>query len=347
MNPTSAIRAAIIGCGRPKVPGKSGGGQAQNHVRAYKKPGIKLVALADIAQENLDAFQAEHGGEQTYLDYREMLETERPDIVSICTWPALHAPMVQACAEAGVGAIYCEKPMAPTWGAAKRMVEKCESKGAVLGFNHQRRFGEPFIKAKKLVDAGEIGDLQRLEGTCNDLFDWGTHWFDMFFFYNNETPVEWVLGQIEWRGAHKLFGAPLESQGISQYEFENGVTGLLMTRRGYERGATNRLVGSQGVIEVSAGQTNVRILGKGAGWQQIETSEGAHGGHMVERALSEFIDAWQSGREPQMSARKALRATELIFATYESSRRRGRVELPLDIEDSPLQALLDENGVSL
>jgi hypothetical protein len=37
-----------------------------------------------------------------------------------------------------------------------------------------------------------------------------------------------------------------------------------------------------------------------------------------------------------------LQATELIFATYESSRRRARIVLPLDIEDSPLISGLEE-----
>ena len=39
-----------------------------------------------------------------------------------------------------------------------------------------------------------------------------------------------------------------------------------------------------------------------------------------------------------------LRATELIFATYESSRRRGRVDLPLAVEDSPFLSMV-ESGV--
>jgi len=31
----------------------------------------------------------------------------------------------------------------------------------------------------------------------------------------------------------------------------------------------------------------------------------------------------------------------MIFATYESSRRRARIDLPLEIEDSPLHAMID------
>ena len=44
-----------------------------------------------------------------------MLAAEKPDIVSICTWPFLHAPMTLAAAALPVKAIWCEKPMAPKW----------------------------------------------------------------------------------------------------------------------------------------------------------------------------------------------------------------------------------------
>jgi predicted dehydrogenase len=67
-----------------------------------------------------------------------------------------------------------------------------------------------------------------------------------------------------------------------------------------------------------------------------------HADEYVARGVLDLIDALQNEREPELSAGRALQATELIFATYESSRKRGRVELPLTIEDSPLQAMLDE-----
>lgn len=40
-------------------------------------------------------------------------------------------------------------------------------------------------------------------------------------------------------------------------------------------------------------------------------------------------------------------ATELIFATYESARRRARVHLPLDIEDSPLVSMLESGDLTI
>jgi len=339
-------RVGIIGCGRPhRSEGATGYGMAHAHVQGYlASPDAQLVALADIDLDNARAFQAKHGGERVYADFGEMLAKENLDIVSICTWPHLHAPMVIASAEAGVKAIHCEKPMAPTYGEALAMVRVCEEHGVQLTFNHQRRFGAPFRKAKEMLKSGTIGDLVRLEATCANMFDWGTHWFDMLNYFADEADVEWVLAQIEPRGGQRIFGVPVEGQGISHFKYRTGVRGLLVT--GYEAvwDAQIRLIGSRGVIEVGhSNDVPLRYWTEyRAGWQVVPMSEGLHGDEYVKRAVLDLIDALKTGREPELSARRALRATELIFATYESSRSRGRVELPLTILDSPLLAMLGE-----
>ena len=64
-------------------------------------------------------------------------------------------------------------------------------------------------------------------------------------------------------------------------------------------------------------------------------------------AVLDLVDAVKTGREPELSGRKALQATELIFATYESSRRRAKVMLPLEEEDSALLAMLDEGIMNM
>ncbi len=346
-------KVGFIGCGRPlRTEGATGFGMSHAHAVGYKaSPDCAITALADINLDNAKAFQAEHGGERLYVDYHEMLAKETLDIVSISTWPHLHAQMVIDCANAGVKAIHCEKPMAPTYGEAKRMVETAASNGVQLTFNHQRRFGKPYGKARELLRQGAIGDLVRVEGTCPDLFDWGTHWFDMLFFYNEETPVEWVIGQIDTRNKRTVFGVDLEGHGISQFKFQNNVQGLLMTGLGAAGTLTNRLIGTQGTIELGHSQEiPLRMWGKGQSeWQTIDLGEGLHGqglGDLVKLGVLDLVEALQQGREPELSGRRALRATEIIFATYESSRRRARVDLPLDIEDSPMHALAAAGAIA-
>lgn len=343
-------RVGIIGCGKPwRSEGATGFGMSHQHALGYtSSPDCRIVALADISEENARAFQERHGGDAIYQDYHAMLAEAKLDIVSISTWPHLHAPMVLACAEAGVRAVHCEKPMALTYGDSVAMVEACERAGVQLTFNHQRRFGGPFRAAKALLKEGAIGPLERMEATCGNLYDWGTHWFDMLFFFNDETPAEWVIGQIDLRGSHRVFGAPIEGHGLSHFKFQNGVHGVLMTGHGAPHDLLIRLVGSDGAIEL--GRSNdapLRLWGRGqSGWETVPSDEGLHGMDSVQRGVHDLVDALKTGREPELAGRRALRATELIFGTYESSRRRARVDLPLDVTDSPLQALMDAAGVA-
>ena len=75
-----------------------------------------------------------------YADPAEMLDTERPDIVSICTWPPLHADLTELAFAKGVKAVWCEKPMAVHLTDADRMVDAAKAAGGLLVINHQRRY---------------------------------------------------------------------------------------------------------------------------------------------------------------------------------------------------------------
>lgn len=339
------LRSAIIGCGKPwKVEGSTGSGISHSHARGYIAcPNTELVALADIVRENAEAFAEEHGPAEIYTDYKEMLETVKPDLVSICTWPHLHESMVLACAEAKVPAVHCEKPMAPTWAAAKRMVEACAASGTLLTFNHQRRFDKAYTIAKSLIESGRIGELQVLELPTHNLFDWGTHWFDMAFFLNAESPAVSVLGQVEPSGGHKVFGVQLEGQGVSLIKFENGVRAIMPTEADHGWKVQIRVVGSKGFIEIGATSwDSLRVWSDGTnGWEEISTKleEGELDAFAL--AFADIAASLETGQEPQLSARRALRATELIFATYHSGRTGGRVDLPFTAEDEAIYATAD------
>ena len=328
------FRAAIIGCG----------GRGSAHARGYSgAEGVEIAACADPIDESRDNFIETFGVAAGYADYRQMLERENLDIVSVCTWPSMHHEMVTAAANSDIKAIFAEKPMAPTWGECRALYQACQENDVVLTFCHQRRFGAAFITAKQLLDEGAIGELIRLEGQCPDLFDWGTHWFDMFNFYNDETPVEWMMGQIDASERKQVFGMPVTNSGLAWIRWTNGVEGLLATgdATSYGRGSRpNRLIGSNGVMVVDQGaEEQVRLLQSGREWQAPQLVVPAHDAEIG--PVFDLVDSLRTGRTPMLSGDKAMRATEMIFATFESSRRRARIRMPLEIDDSPLISMIE------
>ena len=338
------LRVGIIGCGRPwKSEGATGFGMSHQHAFGYRATGkAQIVALADLVPENAESFRQIHGGDAIYTSYHEMLAKENLDIVSISTWPHRHAQMVIDAANAKVRAIHCEKPMAPTWGECKAMLAAAEANGVQLTFNHQRRFGTPFRAGKALLDSGRIGKLERIEAFCDNMYDWGTHWYDMACYFNDETDAEWVLGQIDLRDPQTVFGVAIERHGVSMTRFKNGVTLLMST--GHQAGPRFglRMIGTDGIIDVGVdNNTNLRVKGKGdADWVIIPDTEGLHGDENVKRGVIDLVDALIDGRRPELSVYNAMRATELIFATYESSRSHRRIDLPLQSTDSALLSML-------
>jgi predicted dehydrogenase len=164
-------------------------------------------------------------------------------------------------------------------------------------------------------------------------------------FYAGEPPPEWVIGQIDYRTERRVFGAHAENQALASWRYQGGVFGLIASGPAADLvSATNRLVGTEGVIEVCVQDgPRLRLRRRGSmDWEVVDTGgETLHGPRFYERAIAEVIDALRSGRESEPSARRALNATEIIFAIYESSRRRGRVDLPLTISDNPLAARVD------
>ena len=328
-------KVGIIGCG----------GRGRSHASGYAaSKDVKIVACADPKEENAVELAKTHNIPKTgiFADYKKMLAKKKPDIVSVCTWTGLHYQIIIDCVNAGVKAIHSEKPMAPTWGESKKIYQACVDKDVMITFCHQRRFCAPFVKAKQLANDGTIGQLHRVEGYCPNLFDWGTHWFDMFLFYNNDEPVEWVIGQLNWEEENTAFGIQLETDGLSYVKWKNKVYGLLVTGRATGGGCNNRLIGTKGMIEVYVNNgPAIRVMHEGADGWQIPSLDDVPNGDDTVFSVLDLIDCLKTGREPVLSGRKALQATELIFSTYESSRKRARIYLPLDIEDSPLLSMME------
>ena len=351
------LRVGFIGTGRkPERAGPQGYGMAHQHAAAYRalEDRCTIVACADIAPENARGF-AEMWGvppDGVFTDVAEMLKTARPDVVSVCVWPHLHAPLAIQAAVAGVRAIHSEKPMADTWGACRLMAQECERRGVQLTFNHQRRFGRPFRGAKRLLDEGVVGKLVRVEFGTGNLYDYGSHSFELSGYFAGERPARWVMAQIDYRRENLVFGAHNENSAHALWEYDGGVLGVAATGSAAPLvGCHNRLVGTEGEIEVGRSGPGMPVLrwrrfDSPKGWEAVDCGgEGLHGPNYIERGIADVLDALVTGRPSELSARNALNATEIIFACWESVRRRGRVDLPLQITDNPLRAMVEEGAL--
>lgn len=342
----SALKVAFIGTGKvPERAGPLGYAMAYRHAEAYKLlDEVEMVACADIRPENAQAFADKYGIGEVFTDYHEMLPAIKPDLVSICTWPHLHRQMVEDCAAAAVPAIHCEKPVAYSLGDAKALVAACEQSGTKLTFNHQRRYGLPFARAKQLLDDGAIGDIQKVEIGIGDLYDYGSHNFDMANWFAGEQDAKWVLCGLDYSQENLVFGTHNENHATAVWQYESGIFGSANT--GDCSGAVgchHRIIGSDGMIEIGReGQAVLRVLSAGEDWLALDCDgESCHGPNFIERCIADVVDCLLNGRECMMNARNALRATEMIFACWESVRRRGMVQLPLDIVDNPLLDMVE------
>jgi predicted dehydrogenase len=366
---------AFVGTGAdPDDPGRDGFAKAYRHANAYlKRDDCELVACADLVPENAAAFADAFDLDAWYEDFERMLTEQRPDVVSVCVPPKAHAQVVIDAARTGVPrAIHCEKPMAATWGDCREMAAVCEDNDVELTINHQRRFGKPFRAAKRLLERGEIGDLTRIEFAEDNVFDAGTHLFDLAGYYTDQASPEWVLAALDYREANVWFGSHNENQALVQWAYDSGVYGLASTGYGEAFvGCYLRLRGTDGAIEIGIEDGPALRVRRGGddGWREVDTDgEDIHGPptpglveatarkvsdtvtrrsaprtepSYIDRSIADVVEAVQSDERSELHASNALRATELIFGCWESVRRRGRVDLPLDIEDNPLEAMVE------
>lgn len=362
---------AAVGTGEdPTERDRFGFAMAYRHAAAYQaRSDCAIVACADIARPNAEAFADHHGLPEAAIfeDHERMLADAQPDIVSVCVPPAVHAEIVLDCARSGIPrAVHCEKPMAPDWRDCQAMVEACARENVQLTIDHQRRFAKPVRRAKALLDDGVIGELRRLEWSEVNLFDAGAHVFDLCdLFVDGRAPI-WILAGVDTSEERRWFGALNSPQTIVHWEYEDGVQGIAST--GDERptafDAYLRLVGTAGEMEIQPEDGPSLRLRTDGQWQAIDTEgEGLYGprGSRLKgavalaermlpgrttggperpnygRAIDHLISCLEEGREPIISGATAIRGTELIFGAWESAHRRARVELPLEDVDTPLE----------
>lgn len=123
----------------------------------------RMVAVCDVDALHNDEFAAwckdKKGVEvNKYQDYREMLDKEEIDVVTIGTPDHWHVPISIAAMKAGCD-VYCEKPLTLTIDEGKQICRVVEETGKVFQVGSQQRteYGGRFLEAIAIAQSGRLG----------------------------------------------------------------------------------------------------------------------------------------------------------------------------------------------
>lgn len=331
-------RVALIGLGRiastidDEVVGHSAVMLPYAHMACYREvPEVEVVAAADPYPEQREAFRQRWGVDRMYVDYREMLEKEKPDIVSVATSAKPRPGIVIDCARAGVRAIYAEKPIALSLAEADAMIAACREHEVTLAIGCTRCWDPYWNKARELIDTGEIGTVLQVTAYGQaGLSHNGSHLLTLVR-YLAGGQVRWVFGEME---SDEKAASDDDLMGNGYLAFDNGARAFVRTCP---------IGGANWEFEVVGERGRIRSLANGADfeWWQVSGGGRAEPSRRVfprpqriqspgVRAIQDLISCLESGKEPNCTGEDARAALEVAIALRESHRRGGaRVDLPL------------------
>jgi predicted dehydrogenase len=345
-SPLKPLRFAIVGTG----------GMANVHATEFlKNPGVEIAAVCDVSGERASAFAMKHAPKAAvFTDFAKLLREERVDAVANVTPDSLHAPLSLQAIAAGCH-IFCEKPLATSYGDALKMVKAAKKAGVINMVNFTYRNAPAIQKARDLVQSGQLGEIVHIEASYLQSWlvskAWGV-W--------NETPA-WlwrlsskhgsrgVLGDV---GVHILDFASLpvgsickvsarlktfkkiKGKRIGEYpldandsalmtvEFANGALGVIHTTRfatGYPNSLALRVHGTKGALRIDLDKSYDTLevcLGENVDKYAWETMK-------VPPVLStyqRFVEAIRSGKNGEPDFARGAEIQKILDACFESDK---------------------------
>jgi len=336
-------KVGFIGCGRiaSLLEDDPLRGKPCTHAGGFSSlRGVKLASACDIDADRLKKFGIRWGVASLYEDYKTMLANEKLDIVCVSAWTRLHAPAAIASANSGIKGIICEKPIALNLKDARRMVRECEKNNVVLTINHERRWDPYYQQAKKLIQAGKIGEVKTIIGSAlswkppkallslhggGAMFHDGTHLTDLLNYFCG--PVDWVSA-CEKRTHGKKH---IEETASALLGFKNGAIGFV--QGGGERNYFSfelDIQGSEGRILIGNDGRELYLSGKSGrftGFRELVKVPFPEPKKQVSPFIGGARDVVQcvtKGKESLSSGRDGLEALKIIDAIYRSAQQGGK-----------------------
>jgi predicted dehydrogenase len=353
------IRLGVIGAGT----------FGQNHLITFsqlaRQGRAELIAVADINPSLLKTRSNEFGI-RSYLDYREMLEQENLDAVSIATPDHLHREIALDVARAGKH-LLVEKPLDVTEEGCLEIIEAAERNGVLLQVDFHKRFDPDHMEMARRIRAGALGDIlygyahmeDRIEVPAEWFPQWaassspawflGIHFFDL---------VRWLLGSEPVRVTATGQKKRLLALGIDTFDaiqakidFANGASISFDTSwilpAGFEAIVNQglRLVGTLGSFEVDSQDRGTASCLEGEGMRTynnhfIRRTTGKdgrilYGGYGIE-SIADFVEnvafLQQGGKLSSLKGAypdgyEALQATRMALASHRSIETSRPVQL--------------------
>ena len=334
---------AIIGYGRI----------AKNHLQAVSqlRERLNLVAVCDLNPKTLSEMR--EANVNKYETIQELVQSEKLDIVAICTPSGLHCEQALYFAKRGIHVI-TEKPMATRWEDGLLMVRTFQEKELYLFVVKQNRFN-PTVKAlKRACEEKRFGKIHMVSVNVfwnrpqryYDQASWrGTWEMDGGALMNQASHyvdlLEWLIGPVELVQALSSTYRNIEVEDTIalNLKMRNGAIAsmnvtMLTHNKNFEGSIT--IIGENGIVRLGGVAANNVEVWKFADSKpddnevkkiNYETSSVYGFGHL--NYYQNVIDVLDGKKEASTNGLEGLRSLEIIIAAYLSAEKQQSVSLPL------------------
>ena len=284
------MKAAVVGCGRMGAePSKRleglipAGWLPLSHAEAIlATEGLELVALCDMDRELLAQRGDMYGVSALFTDFRELIETAKPDLITIATRTPAKCGIIEYACRNGVKGLYVEKPLANSLAECRQALSEIERAGVKIAYGVNRRYHPVYRHAKELILNGEIGQIVEvvLEHGQAQLLWAHPHSVDLVLFFLNAPELVSVQASLLPETVIQEGGLKIDSDPIIQNAFFK-----------FETTATASIVRSGGLNTKIAGETGNIIVHADGSYIQLNRAHERQAayfvGHEVRHSLSQ------------------------------------------------------------
>ncbi|MFC2090308.1 Gfo/Idh/MocA family protein [Bacteroidota bacterium] len=336
-----------------KLVGIGSGYFAGFQYRAWSRiPEVMVTAMCNRNKEKAIPIMKDFGIANHYVDYREMLDGEKPDVVDIITPPETHLEMCREAADRGIH-IICQKPLAPTFEEAKEIVDYVSGKNVRFMVHENWRFQPWYREIKILLDAGAIGEPHSIYFRSRMGDGWGEEayiprqpyfrTYPRFLIYENGIhfidTFRYLFGEVERVFADlRQINPVIKGEDTAQiwFKMRSGVRAFWDANRYNEPNYENaRFTFGESLIEGTKGSIRLypdgKITLKNLGEDEIEHSYSIQtdefAGDCVYRTQRHFTDCLLSGDDFEPNGIDYLKSLAVQEAVYQSAEKNIPVEI--------------------